>query len=148
MSDLPEIDVDTISAEDFLRIVAGADPATVPATFSRLDPDRALDRLFAEMAARVIPERVQRLDATIEFVIDHEGEPHRRSLSFADGRCTASRRPDRSPRTTVDTDITSFVLLVGRRTTGPRLLLRRRLRLHGDVLLGKRVESFFDVPEF
>jgi predicted lipid carrier protein YhbT len=148
MEGLPEIDVDRISAEEFLRLVAGAEPADIPAVFATLDPERALDRLFAEMAARVIPEKVARLRAEIAFDIEHDGVRHRRHLDFAAGRCQASREGSGRPRTTVDTDITSFVLMVARRTTGPRLLVRRRLRLHGDVLLGRRLESFFAVPAF
>jgi hypothetical protein len=103
-------------------------------------------QIFRTIRRRAQPEEY--LDAAVEFRITgrRDGGVDRYRLSFAAGRCTRSRHAGRKPALTLELEPLAFLRLVGGAASPQRLLLARKLKLRGDLLLALALPKTLRLP--
>ena len=140
--------LDNIDVEEFGRIVRGAaieDLNSVVANHRGL----ILDEIFRQMPERVRPDRIEGVDGLLRWRITGraDGGEDVYEITIRDGACTMHRgETDAKARTTMIVDPVSFVRLMAQATGPMKLVLRRRIRVKGDVAFAMRSESFFRKP--
>ena len=143
-----EISPDAISPEEFAQIVAAAesDDQIVDA-IRAVGTDKTLDRIFQGFEERFVPERAEDVTADILFVIKDGEQEHPYTVAVKDGTCSASSGAAESPRTTLTTDLASFVKLVTGVEDGMKLFMGGKLKVSGDLMFSTRIMTFFDPPK-
>ena len=143
-----EISPDAISPEEFAQIVAAAesDDQIVDAIHA-VGTDKTLDRIFQGFEERFVPERAEDVTADILFVIKDGDQDHPYTVAVKDGTCSASSGAADSPRTTLTTDLASFVKLVTGVEDGMKLFMGGKLKVSGDLMFSTRIMTFFDPPK-
>jgi alkyl sulfatase BDS1-like metallo-beta-lactamase superfamily hydrolase len=105
-----------------------------------------LDRIFDEMAARLRADRAHGINAEVRWRIDVRGERHEYVLRIADGEGQIVRTPT-DPAVTFTMDLATFARLATGQADPVRLLLTRRLRVSGNLLLARRIPTLFAMPK-
>jgi putative sterol carrier protein len=141
-----DIDLSKISAEDFARLVHGADDEQILEAIRDVGVAPTLDRIFQGMQERFRPDRARAEDAVIQFVVLDEGE-HPYVVTIRDGTCEARRARAEKPRVTLTSELLTFVKLTAGKATGPSLFMRGKLKISGDLMFAPRIMGFFDVPK-
>ena len=102
--------------------------------------------IFRTMAARA--EADAALTAVVEFGIGggRGGGSDRYRLTFADGRCRASRRDTGPARLTLELEPVAFLRLIAGGSSPQRLLLAGKLRLRGDLFFALALASALRLP--
>jgi putative sterol carrier protein len=100
---------------------------------------------------RTIRQRAQpdmRLNAVVEFRITgrRDGGTDRYQLVLADGRCRTSRRGEHKAALTLELSPLAFLQLVGGVTSAQRLMITRRLKLRGDLMLALALPTALRIP--
>ena len=105
-------------------------------------------QIFRTMRQRVDPDRGWGGDAVVEFRIRrHRADGvDRYQLAVADGRCTTTRSAKRTPTLTLEMQPVVFLRLVGGAASAPALILTRRLRISGDLVLAARLPTLLKTP--
>ncbi len=131
------------------RWVGGASDERLKAVMG--SPLRALLlwQIFTTMRQRFDPRRAQGLHAIVEFRIRRtRGRTiDRYQVTMTADRCTPTRRSNQAPTVTLDMDSVSFLRLVSGSAAAPSLLLRGKLKVHGNILLAARLPSLLSVPK-
>ena len=143
-----EISPDAISPEEFAQIVAAAesDDQIVDAIHA-VGTDKTLDRIFQGFEERFVPERAEDVTADILFVVKDGDQEHPYTVAIKDRTCNASSGRADSPRTTLTTDLASFVKLVTGVEDGMKLFMGGKLKVSGDLMFSTRIMTFFDPPK-
>ncbi|MGO9750180.1 MAG: SCP2 sterol-binding domain-containing protein [Solirubrobacteraceae bacterium] len=134
-----------LKAEAFARWVSAASDQRLQwVMYSRFR------RVLLWQIFRTIAQRAQadaRLDAVVEFRITGrlDGGADRYQLIFADGRCRTSRH-GRKPALTLEFEPVAFLRLVGGNHSPQRLLLTRKLKLRGDLMLALALSGALKLP--
>ena len=147
MSNAQGFDPDTISAEDFSRLVGSMEEQQLADVIHGIGTRRVLDRVFAQFTARFRPEHATGVDAQSQFVIRDGTDEHPYLVAIRGGQCEV--RPERSaePRVTLVSELLPFVKLVTGHAEGANLFMTGRLRVAGDLVFALRLLSFFDRPK-
>ncbi len=100
---------------------------------------------------RTIRQRAQsdtRVDAVVEFRITgrRDGGVDRYRLALAGNRASKSRLARQEPALTLELDPVAFLRLAGGTASPQRLLLARRLKLHGDLMLALVLPKALRLP--
>ena len=105
-------------------------------------------QIFTTMRQRFDGERAPGLEAVVEFRIHRPGRQgvDRYQLAMAGGRCRRLRHSERSPTVTLEMDSASFLRLVGGASGAPILMVTRRLKVRGDLLLAVRLPGLLNIP--
>ena len=143
-----DISPDAISPEEFAQIVAAAesDEQIVDAIRS-VGTDKTLDRIFQGFEERFVPERAEDVTADILFVIKDGDQEHPYTVAIKNATCSASSGAAENPRTTLTTDLASFVKLVTGVEDGMKLFMGGKLKVSGDLMFSTRIMTFFDQPK-
>ena len=140
-----DVEIDTLSPEQFAQVVHDANDDVVRATFRAVGTDRALDRIFAIMQERYIAQSPGTA-ATVQWHITDEGDQHDYVVEIDAGTCrTHSGIADRAS-TTLTTDLARFARLAAGQANGVKLLMTRKLRASGDVNFARKLQAMFDIP--
>ena len=142
----PAIDVQTMTAEEFVALVKASSDDEVRASFRAAGTAAALDRIFGMMTLYYRPERACDVDAAVQWRINDEGVDHLFVVRFNTEGCTAERGTVESPTSTISTDLARFARIVAGQANAVKLLLTRKLKASGDVMFAKRIDGFFDIP--
>jgi putative sterol carrier protein len=138
--------VQELTADQFVTLVFAATDEQIEEGIRAAGPAQVLDRIFAEMAQRFLPERAPGVAAEIQWVVTDGDKEHSYRMTIAGGRCSADRgRVDR-PTATLTMDLVSFAKLVAGRREGVQLWMLHRLKVQGEVLLAVRLQGYFDRP--
>jgi putative sterol carrier protein len=107
---------------------------------------KVIDALVAHMTEQFDPARAGDLDAVIHVKLwDRPGGGYdHRELVIRDGICTQSDAPSPEPDLTLKVRPTDLRKIVTGETGPTRLALRGRLRVLGDLGLGRRLGELFD----
>jgi putative sterol carrier protein len=105
-------------------------------------------QIFRTMRQRVDPDRGWGGDAVVEFRIrrNRGNGVDRYQLTIAEGRCTATRSAKRTPTVRLEMQPVGFLRLVGGAASAPALILTRKLRVSGDLLLAARLPTLLKIP--
>ena len=103
--------------------------------------------IFRTMAARAQPDAS--VAAVVEFGIGgaRDGGSDRYRITFADGRCRASREGEERARLTLELEQVAFLRLVAGSASPERLLLAGKLRLRGDLFFALTLASALRLPQ-
>jgi len=135
-------------AELLARWVKAATDERLEAVMRGLHRRVLLWQIFRTMRQRVDPDRGWGGDAVVEFRIRrHRADGvDRYQLAVADGRCTTTRSAKRTPTLTLEMQPVVFLRLVGGAASAPALILTRRLRISGDLVLAARLPTLLKTP--
>ena len=140
-----DVDIEALTPQQFAQLVHDADDDVVRATFRAVDPTRALDRIFAIMQERYIPQGTSTV-ATIQWQITDEGEQYDYVVQLDGAECLTRSGVAPRPTTTLKTDLARFARLAAGQANGVKLLMTRKLRASGDVNLARKLQAMFDIP--
>ena len=140
------IDVDRMSAEEFVGLVKSCNDNELRAAFRGAGTAQALDRIFAMMTEYYRPERAGDVDATVQWRITDDGEDHHYFIRFTSTRCETARGESDDATTWITTDLARFARIVVGQANAVKLLMTRKLKASGDVLFARKIEGFFDLP--
>ncbi|HEX8646560.1 MAG TPA: SCP2 sterol-binding domain-containing protein [Thermoleophilaceae bacterium] len=140
---------DAGDVDGFARLVQSASDAELAEVMSGDDGREVLDTIFDQMPGRLRADQVEGVEGVLRWRVT--GRPGADGddvyeVAIREGRCTVSRGEHEDPRTTMVVDPVSFVKLIGGASSPAKLLLRRRLRVRGDVTFAMRSEGFFEKP--
>lgn len=134
---------------EFARSV-GSHPDSVLAHFMRGQMRGfILDEVFRRMQQHFDRERADGTEAVIRWKITGlpKGQADRYDVAIRDGECAVSSKDlVHRPRVTFTVGPVDFLKLVTGNASGPRLVLRRRLRVKGDLVFAAQVPSLFRIP--
>jgi len=135
-------------AELLARWVKAATDERLEAVMRGLHRRVLLWQIFRTMRQRVDPDRGWGGDAVVEFRIRrHRADGvDRYQLVIAEGRCTTTRSAKRTPTLTLEMQPVVFLRLVGGAASAPALILTRKLRVSGDLLLAARLPTLLKIP--
>jgi hypothetical protein len=109
--------------------------------------ERVIDALVDHFAGAFRPEAAGDLDAVIHIKLwDRPGGGYdHRELIIRDGACTPSSTPSEDPRLTLKVRPVDLRDIVTGAAGPKRLAFKGRLRVLGDLGLGMRLTSLFDL---
>lgn len=140
--------VDEVDVDEFGRIVREASDADLR-TATTEHRETILDEIFRQMPERVRHDRIEGVDALLRWRLTGraDGGEDVYEITIRDGTCSMHKGDTGAPaRTTLIVDPVSFVKLMAQATGPMKLVLRRRMRVRGDVAFAMRSESFFRKP--
>lgn len=108
--------------------------------------DAVLDRVFGEMCERFRADRASGVDATIQWELEVRGERHPWVLRIGSGECRTQPGRAEDPTVTFRTRLGTFARLITGQANPVRLVVTRRLKVSGNLLLASRVPTFFEMP--
>ena len=146
MAEPIDVDVDTLSPEQFALLVRDSDDETLRATFRAVGTKRALDRVFAIMQERYLPDRAGDLDATVQWRISDDGQEYPYVIRMQGATCTTAPGEDSGADTTLKLDLARFARVAAGQANGVKLLLTRKLKASGDIGVAKKMPTLFDIP--
>ena len=143
-----EISPDAISPEEFAQLVAAAenDDQIVDAIHT-VGTDKTLERIFQGFEERFLPERAQDVNADILFIVKDGDQEFPHTVAIKDGTCVARAEASADPRTTLTTDLASFVKMITGVEDGMQLFMAGKLKVSGDLMFSTRIMNFFDRPQ-
>ena len=142
-----DVDINAMTPEEFVLLVRDSSDDQIRATFRAAGTEQGLDRIFDIMEDRFLPERAAGVSATVQWRITDEGEDHAYVIGLHDGQCETRRGTAQRPTTTITTDLARFARIAAGDANPIKLLMTRKLKASGDVNLGRRMATFFDIPE-
>ncbi|MDQ3987487.1 MAG: SCP2 sterol-binding domain-containing protein [Actinomycetota bacterium] len=138
---------DAVSPEEFAQLVAAAEnDQQITDVIHAVGTDKTLDRIFQGFEDRFLPEKAKDVDAEVLFVIDDEGTEHNYAVTIRSGTCSTTSGTVDNPKTTLKTDLVSFVKLITGQADGIQLFMGGSLRVSGDLMFAQRIMTFFDRP--
>ena len=138
---------DAVSPEEFAQLVAAAEnDQQIADVIHAVGTDKTLDRIFQGFEDRFLPEKAKDVDAQVLFVVDDEGTEHNYAVTIKDGSCSTGSGTVENPKTTLKTDLVSFIKLITGQADGIQLFMGGSLRVTGDLMFAQRIMTFFDRP--
>ena len=141
-----DIDVESMTAEEFIDLVRSSDDDDVRTTFRAVGSAASLDRIFGMMPDYYVPARAGDVDAHVQWKINDGTDDHYYVIHFTPDACESWGGTVEDPTTTVSTDIVRFARIVSGQANPIKLLMTRKLKASGDVMFARRINSFFDIP--
>jgi len=139
--------IDAVTPEQFAQLVANASDEEIVEIVHAVGTKETLDRIFKGFEERFLPEKAEGVSADVLFVIKDGDAELPYTVSIADGKCSAKAESAESPKTTLTTDLVSFVKLVTGKEEGVRLFMGGKLKVAGDLMFSQRIMTFFDQPK-
>lgn len=136
-----------MSAEQFAVLVAAwEEPGIIEEGLRAAGIDAVLDRVFGEMCERFRPDRAEGVDATIQWRLHVRGDEHPWIVRIVDGSCEAWSGRVEDPTVSFRARLGTFARLITSQADPMKLVLTRRLKVRGNLLLARRVPTFFEMP--
>ncbi|HYN37499.1 MAG TPA: LLM class flavin-dependent oxidoreductase [Actinomycetota bacterium] len=139
---------DLVTPEQFAQLIASAEnDDQIREVIHQVGTDKTLDRVFEGFEQRFVPERAEDVSADVMFVVKDNDEEHSYTISIKDKTCTAKNEAIADPRTTLTTDLASFLKLIAGVEDGMKLFMGGKLKVSGDLMFSTRLMTFFDQPK-
>jgi putative sterol carrier protein len=141
------VDISVMTPEEFAEIMADSDDDRVRQVLDDAGTAAALDRVFAIMQDRFLPEKAGDRAATVQWRISDGDEVHSYVVEIADGACSTRGGDTEDRDATIKVDVVRFLRIAAGQASPTKLLLTRKLKVAGDIALAKKLDSFFDIPQ-
>lgn len=147
MSEIENVDLTSISADEFAQLARAASDDEVVEAIREVGTEQALTRIFEGFEERFLPDRAKGTTAKIQFRIADEGDEHPYQVHIHDGICETGRGEFDEPRVTLKLKVIDFVKLITGQAQGPMLFMGGKLKIDGDLMFASRIMNFFDAPK-
>jgi putative sterol carrier protein len=144
---MAEAPLDAVTPEQFAELVAGASDDEIEKVIHDVGTKGTLDRIFKGFEERFVPSKAEGVTADVLFTLKDGDQEFPYTVSIADGRCETKDEAASDPKTTLTTDVVSFVKLVTGKEDGVRLFMGGKLKISGDLMFAQRIMTFFDQPK-
>lgn len=139
--------IDAVTPEQFAELVAGASDEEIEEIIHAVGTKETLDRIFRGFEERFVPAKAEGVTADVLFLIKDGDQENPYTVSIADGKCSTKAETVSEPKTTLTTDVVSFVKLITGKEEGVALFMGGKLRISGDLMFAQRIMTFFDRPK-
>ncbi len=147
MSDQQPEGLESVTPEQFAELVAAAEnDDQIKEVIHSVGTEQTLERIFQGFEERFLAEKAKGVEAEVLFNVDDDGTEHSYTVTIKDGTCSTSKAAAADPKTTLKTDLPSFVKLVAGREDGVKLFMAGKLRVAGDLMFAQRFITLFDRP--
>jgi putative sterol carrier protein len=136
-----------VTPEQFAELVKNSSDEDIVEVIHQVGTKETLDKIFEGFEQRFLPEKAEGVTADVLFVIKDGDAEHNYTVSIADGKCSAKPEAADNPKTTLTTDLLSFVKLIAGKEDGVRLFMGGKLKVSGDLMFSQRIMTFFDRPD-
>jgi hypothetical protein len=154
MADIGSLDPQTLSPEEFARLIKHASPEQLDAVLD--DPQRRsalLDGVFSRMAGQFRPENAPGRDSAIHWRITggrNGDDVYETWITGAQGpstpQCSASKEPSHDPRVTLTMAADQFLALVSGNSVPTMMFITGKVKLAGDIGFAANLTKIFDMP--
>lgn len=123
----------------------GKSDAEVVAAVAEAGLDPVLDKVFATMVARFLPDRARGLRATIQWNLDTSDGLRSFYLQVDGTTCSFSRGRASQPRVTIEASLPVFLRILAGRLNGLQAFASGLLRVSGEQAFALSQQLWFDV---
>ncbi|MDQ3956481.1 MAG: SCP2 sterol-binding domain-containing protein [Actinomycetota bacterium] len=139
--------LESVTPEQFAELVGSAEnDDQIKEVIHSVGTDETLKRIFEGFEERFMADKATGVEADVVFHIDDDGTEHSYTVSIKDGACSTTPEATANPKTTLKTDLPSFVKLVAGKEDGVKLFMAGKLRVSGDLMFAQRFITLFDRP--
>ncbi|MFN2594397.1 MAG: SCP2 sterol-binding domain-containing protein [Actinomycetota bacterium] len=142
-----QIDPTAVSPEEFAGLVKNATDEQIEEVIHAVGTRPTLDRIFDGFQERFNPDKAQGVEAEVQFTVKDGGEEFPHVVAVKDQTCQTRSGASDNPKTTITTDLISFVKLVTGNAQGVQLFMTGKLKVSGDLMFSQRVMTLFDPPK-
>jgi putative sterol carrier protein len=145
------LDLGSVGADTFARLIAGASKAQIQA-FMLVPSIRkmVLDQVFLHrMPAHLRAERTKDMRAVAHFRLtggSGEGGYDRYEVVIDHGACHANTEPASTAKATITLAPAEFLKLITRNASAPVLFMTGKLKVRGDLAFAAGMMGLFDLP--
>lgn len=130
--------VDAMSDKEILEVMGGEQRVEI------------LDAVFARFPGLFRPERAQGVEGVVHFNItggpkDHPQDTY--EIVIADDECTVSDEPGDESDVSLTMGPREFMRVSIGKGNPALLVMRGKVKVKGDLVLGSRFTSYFDIPK-
>jgi putative sterol carrier protein len=147
MAEQQGIDPSAISPEEFAQMISTASDDEIVGAIHAVGTEPTLDRVFQGFEERFQPDKAKDVQADVQFIVKDADEEHPYLVSINQGSCVTKRAQADDPKTTLTTDLLSFLKLVTGNAQGVQLFMTGKLKISGDLMFSQRLMTFFDAPQ-
>ena len=140
--ELPE----DLTPEQFVEMVKAATDEQIVEAVHQAGTKEVLDRTFQGMQEAFDPSKAQGMEAVVQWVVTDDGQEHPYALKISGGACTLEPGMADSPKTTLTTDLVSFLRIIAGQAQGPSLFMTGKLKVAGDLMFAQQVSTLFRPP--
>jgi putative sterol carrier protein len=144
---MAEAPLDAVTPEQFAELVSGASDDEIEKVIHDVGTKETLDRIFQGFEERFVPSKAEGVTADVLFTLKDGDQELPYTVSIADGKCETKDEAGSDPKTTLTTDVVSFVKLVTGKEDGVKLFMGGKLKISGDLMFAQRIMTFFDQPK-
>ncbi len=154
MADIDSIDPQTLSPQEFARLIKHASHEQLDAVLD--DPQRRgalLDGVFSRMAGQFRPENAPGRDSAIHWRITggrNGDDVYETWITGAQGpstpHCSTSKEPSHDPRVTLTMAADQFLALVSGNSAPTMMFITGKVKLDGDIGFAANLTKIFEMP--
>jgi putative sterol carrier protein len=141
----PPITLDISTPEELAALLEGKSDQEVIDAARELGVDALLDKVFATMVQRFLPERARGMHATIQWNLDTPVGQRPVQLRVEGGKCSAHKGASGGARVTIGASIPVFLRVICGRVNGLQAFSHGALKVQGEQALALAQQLWFDV---
>jgi putative sterol carrier protein len=142
--DLREAKIDISTPSQLRKLLGGRADAEIEAGVLITGTDNALDKVFQGMVDHFLPEKAGKKRVVIQFSVRTQDGDKTYYLSIDNGACSYSRGQHRDPNVTLMIRLPNFMRLIAGELDGIMALMQGHLKVKGNILLARSLQSWFD----
>ncbi|WP_433323805.1 SCP2 sterol-binding domain-containing protein [Spirillospora sp. CA-294931] len=139
--------LDEVSTPEELRLLLGAggvDDALITEFATEFGVDRVLDRVFALMGTRFLPEKARDARGTVRWDVQTPEGERTYQLAIDGTRATGSRGAPAAPTVTLRIALPNLLRLCSDDLNGVTAVMTGKMKITGDLMFGAKMAGWFD----
>jgi alkyl sulfatase BDS1-like metallo-beta-lactamase superfamily hydrolase len=122
----------------------GVDDKVIAEFVQAAGVDDVLDRIFALMAGRLVPEKAGDGTGSVRWNIKTPDGPRSYHLDIAGGRAEAGRGAPEKAKVTLGMSLPSLLRLCTGELNGVTGVMTGKIKVSGDMMFGAKMQGWFD----
>ena len=141
-----EIDLSHITPEQYAALIASADDDLILRTVRGTGTGGVIDRVFAGMRQRFLPDKARTADVRVQWVVRDEGQEFPYTLTIKDGTCQVAQGTMEAPTVRFTLELLPFLKLTAGQANGQKLFITGKLKVGGNPMVAAGVQAYFEAP--
>ncbi|RCW47108.1 SCP-2 sterol transfer family protein [Halopolyspora algeriensis] len=143
------VDLSSLGAEQFARLISRASTAQIEAVMARPElRENVLDEVFRRMGEHYKSDKARSTEAVVRWRIGTDEHDHLRyECVLSGGTCTVGKQPEHEPRATITLGPVEFLKLASGNASAPTLFMTGKLKVAGDVGFAAGLTKLFQIPK-